>query len=173
MQNKYTYRVGWSEEDGAFVARCLEFPSLGAHGSSTEAALKEIQSVVEFCVNDMKKSGEEIPEPLGTKNFSGKFALRLPPEIHRQLTIESTEAGVSLNQFILSRLGGDPISRTDVVTKLWAHIRREMKASKAPSEHGQPRKRESEQPTPKGYGKSMHAGARKGSEAGARPRRTR
>lgn len=31
---KYTYRIEWSEEDGCHVARCLEFPSLSAHGDT-------------------------------------------------------------------------------------------------------------------------------------------
>ena len=37
MRNKverYTYRIEWSQEDGIFVARCVEFPGLGAHGHS-------------------------------------------------------------------------------------------------------------------------------------------
>jgi hypothetical protein len=29
---RYTYRIEWSQEDGIFVARCVEFPGLGAQG---------------------------------------------------------------------------------------------------------------------------------------------
>ncbi len=45
---KYTYRVEWSEEDKLYVARCPEFPSLAAHGSTVEDALKEIEKVVDI-----------------------------------------------------------------------------------------------------------------------------
>ena len=41
--DKYTYRIEWSEEDRAHVARCLEFPSLAAHGKTSEDALREIK----------------------------------------------------------------------------------------------------------------------------------
>jgi len=44
--SKYTYRIEWSEEDQAHLARCLEFPSLITHGKTPEKALKEIEVVV-------------------------------------------------------------------------------------------------------------------------------
>ena len=43
---KYSYRVEWSEEDGAYLARVLEFPSLAAHGSSLEKAIGELKKAV-------------------------------------------------------------------------------------------------------------------------------
>jgi len=46
LTEKYTYRVEWSEEDKTHIARCLEFPSLMAHGDTIEGALKEIKEVV-------------------------------------------------------------------------------------------------------------------------------
>ncbi|NMD47819.1 MAG: toxin-antitoxin system HicB family antitoxin, partial [Propionibacterium sp.] len=36
---------------------------------------------------------------------SGKFMVRLPPELHRQLAIEAAEQHVSLNRLISGRLG--------------------------------------------------------------------
>jgi predicted RNase H-like HicB family nuclease len=46
MIDKYTYRLEWSDEDNCHVARCIEFPSLGAYGKTAEKALKEIRAVV-------------------------------------------------------------------------------------------------------------------------------
>jgi predicted RNase H-like HicB family nuclease len=101
---KYTYRIEWSEEDHCHVARCLEFPSLAAHGDSIEEALREIEYVVVESVKWMKIDGETVPEPLGLKKFKGHLTLRIPPEKHRELAIRCAEEGVSLNRFILSRL---------------------------------------------------------------------
>jgi len=101
---KYTYRIEWSEDDGCHVARCIEFPSLAAHGDTIEEALKEIEYVVAESVKWMKKEGEAVPEPLGLKKFRGHLTLRIPPEKHRELAIRCAEEGVSLNRFILSRL---------------------------------------------------------------------
>ena len=71
--DRYTYREEWSEEDNAYIARCLEFPSLLAHGATPEAALAELHSVVSAVVADMEQEGESIPEPLESKVYSGKL----------------------------------------------------------------------------------------------------
>ncbi|MDR0518951.1 MAG: type II toxin-antitoxin system HicB family antitoxin [Clostridiales Family XIII bacterium] len=101
---KYTYRVEWSEEDGAHIAYCLEFPSLAAHGSAPEKALSEIQTVVAAAVKWMDESGEQVPEPIGAKKYRGNISLRVSPDIHRRLAILSAEAGISLNQYIISKI---------------------------------------------------------------------
>ncbi len=95
--DRYTYRVTWSEEDQEHVGLCAEFPSLSWLASSPEAALRGIRSVVAKVVQDMQANGETIPEALALRHFSGKFMVRVPPEIHRRLTVEAAEAGVSLN----------------------------------------------------------------------------
>jgi predicted RNase H-like HicB family nuclease len=102
--DKYTYRIEWSEVDQCHVARCLEFPSLAAHGDTTEEALREIEYVVAESVKWMQEEGEAAPEPLGLKKFKGLLTLRIPPEKHRDLAIRCAEEGISLNRFILSRL---------------------------------------------------------------------
>jgi predicted RNase H-like HicB family nuclease len=102
--SKYTYRIEWSEDDRCHVARCLEFPSLAAHGDTVEDALREIEFVVKETIDWLQEEGEPIPEPLGMKKFKGHLTLRVPAEKHRELAIRSAEEGVSVNQFILSRL---------------------------------------------------------------------
>jgi predicted RNase H-like HicB family nuclease len=101
---KYTFRIEWSEEDNVHIARCLEFPSLSAHGAGVLDALREIESVVEETIAWLKEEGAPIPTPFGLKKFRGHLTLRVPTEKHRELVIRSTEEGVSVNQFILSRL---------------------------------------------------------------------
>lgn len=102
--DKYTYRVEWSEEDKTHIARCLEFPSLTADSSTPEKAITELRKVVETSVDWMKEEGEEIPEPIGLQKFKGNLTLRVPPEVHKNLAIKSAEEGVSINQYILSKL---------------------------------------------------------------------
>ncbi len=101
---QYLYSVGWSEADEAFVARVAEFPSLAAHGDTQEEAMGEIKNVVEFVLNDLKESGEPVPEPFGKRSFSGKLVLRMPEYMHRQLTIEAMQQGISLNQLLNLKL---------------------------------------------------------------------
>jgi predicted RNase H-like HicB family nuclease len=100
----YTYRVTWSEDDEEHVGLCAEFPSLSWLAASPEVALRGIRNAVGDVVADMKKSGEPIPEPLSTHDFSGKFSVRVPPNVHRELALEAAEAGVSLNRLVTVKL---------------------------------------------------------------------
>tara|TARA_R100001591_G_scaffold63267_3_gene73014 strand:+ start:60720 stop:61058 length:339 start_codon:yes stop_codon:yes gene_type:complete len=102
--DRYTYRVTWSEEDQEHVGLCVEFPSLSWLAEDPEHALKGIRQLVHDCVEDMRKNNEPVPEPLSSKQYSGKFMVRVPPETHRMLTIEAAESGVSLNRLISSKL---------------------------------------------------------------------
>ena len=102
--DKYTYRVTWSEEDSEYVGLCSEFPSLSWLAETPERALMGIRKVVNDVVADMLSNGEPIPDPISTKKFSGKFMVRVPPDVHRQLAMEAAEAGVSLNRIASTKL---------------------------------------------------------------------
>jgi predicted HicB family RNase H-like nuclease len=102
--DRYTYRVTWSANDNEYVGLCAEFPSLSWLASTPEAALKGIRRVVEDVVKDMRENGEAVPEPIASRRYSGKFMVRVPPEVHRNLAIKAAEAGVSLNRLASSKL---------------------------------------------------------------------
>jgi len=101
---KYTYRVTWSEEDEEFVGLCSEFPSLSWLAETSEETLKGIHLAVKGCLEDMLENGEEIPTPISSRSYSGKFMVRIPPEVHRHLALEAIEAGVSLNRIASAKL---------------------------------------------------------------------
>lgn len=100
----YTYRVTWSEEDQEYVGLCAEFPGLSWLADSPEAALRGVRRMVAESVEEMETSGESIPEPLASRTFSGKFMVRVPPDVHRELTLQAAEAGVSLNRLATVKL---------------------------------------------------------------------
>jgi len=100
----YTYRVTWSPEDGEHIGLCVEFPSLSWLAASPEKALVGIRQVVTSVVKDMQDNGEEVPQPMADREYSGKFLVRVPPTIHRALAIRAAEEGVSLNRFVGAKL---------------------------------------------------------------------
>ena len=102
--DRYTYRITWSEEDKEYVGLCVEFPSLSWLDESPESALKGIREVVEDVIKDIKKNGASPPQPFSCKNFSGKFVVRIPPEVHRSLATQAEEEGISLNRLVSSKL---------------------------------------------------------------------
>ena len=100
----YTYRVTWSPEDNEHVGLCAEFPSLSWLAPTPGGALKGIRQLVSEVVADLKESGDQVPDPLASRPYSGRFLVRVPPEVHRELAMEAAEAGVSLNRLASARL---------------------------------------------------------------------
>ena len=100
----YTYRVTWSQEDGEHLGLCAEFPSLSWLAATPDAALKGIRRIVAQSAEDMRNSGEDVPQPLAERRYSGQFKVRIPPEVHRALATQAAEQGVSLNRLASAKL---------------------------------------------------------------------
>jgi predicted HicB family RNase H-like nuclease len=102
--DQYTYRVTWSDEDNQCVGLCAEFPSLSWLDATPEKALRGIRKIVAEVVADMRANGESVPEPISQHRYSGKFMVRVPPEVHRKLVIEAAEEDISLNRLVSAKL---------------------------------------------------------------------
>ncbi len=105
MNDRYTYRITWSNEDNEYVGLCVEFPGLSWLAKTPEEALRGIRNIVAQVVNDLKSNNEPVPEPIAVKKYSCKFLVRIPPELHRRLAIEAAESGISLNRLASDKLG--------------------------------------------------------------------
>jgi predicted HicB family RNase H-like nuclease len=103
----YAYRVSWSAEDGEFVATCLELPSLSWLASTQVKALSGIRKLVDEVFADLVASGEDPPVPLAERHYSGRFNIRISPDLHRELTIRAADHHMSLNRFVSDRLARD------------------------------------------------------------------
>lgn len=104
IADRYVYRVEWSEEDGEFVGLCAELPSLSWLAESPDEAFAGIRGLAVEVLQDMEANGEEPPEPLSVRRYSGKIHFRTTPEVHKKLAICAAEARVSLNRFLNSKI---------------------------------------------------------------------
>jgi len=102
----YTYRVRWSAEDEAYIGTVAELPSLSWAADDQGAAFQGIRELVVDVLEDMRASGETLPEAIADRSYSGKFMVRVTPEVHRQLALDAAEQQVSLNRLAASRLVG-------------------------------------------------------------------
>ena len=101
---RYTYRVFWSDEDREHVGVCAELGGLSWLEKSPEAALRGIRKAARDAVVVFEESGDPVPEPLHDRRYSGVFKVRIPPEVHRKLTLEAGEQNVSLNRLVSAKL---------------------------------------------------------------------
>ena len=65
LEEKYEIDIGYSEEDGCFVARIPQLPFTGAHGDTFEEALAGARDGVAATVQAARELGKPLPEPLG------------------------------------------------------------------------------------------------------------
>lgn len=52
----------------------------------------------------MATAGEQVPDAISARKYSGKFVVRVPPEVHRHLALEAAESGISLNRVVSAKL---------------------------------------------------------------------
>lgn len=104
LNRKYTYRVVWSSKRNRHITTCAEFPEMEKESATVTGGISRLRREIQVKVEEMFNSGQEPPEPLGDKEYSGKFVLRITPEMHRELAIEAAESGVSLNYHLASIL---------------------------------------------------------------------
>ena len=102
--DRYTYRVTWSEEDEEYVGLCVEYPSLSWLAATPQEALEGIRQMVADVVANMQANDERVPEPIALRYYSGKFTVRIPPDLHRRLALEAAESGISLNRLASAKL---------------------------------------------------------------------
>lgn len=103
----YTYRVAWSVEDGEFVPTVAEFPSLSWLAPTQVEALEGLGALLADVIADLQEQGEDVPEPISERQFSGKFNLRLGAKLHREVAQRAAEENLSINQWVVRKLMAD------------------------------------------------------------------
>ncbi|MCP4752760.1 MAG: type II toxin-antitoxin system HicB family antitoxin [Proteobacteria bacterium] len=92
----YTGSVNYNADDKLFHGKVLGITDvIGFEGSSVDELEKDFQDAIDDYFDTCKKL-EKKPE----KPFSGKFVLRLPSELHRDIAVEAKNAEISLNAWI-------------------------------------------------------------------------
>jgi antitoxin HicB len=99
-----------AQPEGEYGARVAELPNCIAAGSTPGEALAMLRDAMEGWLLVSLESGDDIPEPAPDlplsaaleSSYSGKFLLRVPRSVHRQLAERAAQEDVSLNQLVLS-----------------------------------------------------------------------
>lgn len=94
------------EEGGGFQA---SIPLLGKYaflgdGETIEEAITNLEETKKYLFQKYLEQGIPIPEPVEEdeeKEYSGKFVLRIPSELHRYLSFEARKNKTTLNQYCL------------------------------------------------------------------------
>jgi predicted HicB family RNase H-like nuclease len=92
------------DEDGEWLAHFVEMPNISAFGDSPEAALNELETAWKATKESYSKHGDPVPVAPSKKQYSGQFNVRIDKRVHRDLAVEASRAGISLNALVAQKL---------------------------------------------------------------------
>lgn len=90
-------------EGGGYIARLPEIGrfAITGDGDTPEEAIKCLETAKRERFSEYLRKGIQIPEPKKEKeDYSGRFVVRLPRLLHRQLAEAAKENNTSLNQYV-------------------------------------------------------------------------
>ena len=98
----YTIEVIRDESDGlpGYVARVVELPGCLTQADDFQELGEMIEDAMRAWIETALEDGQTIPEPWPIEAYSGKFVVRVPRSLHRQLVVAAESDGVSLNSFV-------------------------------------------------------------------------
>ena len=99
------YRIELMRDDSdpsepVWFAKIFELPGCITEADTAEEATEMIQDAMTAWLETALEAGRAIPEPRPAENYSGKFVVRLPKSLHRELAESAKREGVSLNQLV-------------------------------------------------------------------------
>jgi antitoxin HicB len=93
------------EEYSGWFARVVELPGCMTQGDTFEELGEMIEDAMRLWIETAAEDGQEIPEPRPAESYSGKFIVRVPRALHRELVEAADRENVSLNLFVSTALG--------------------------------------------------------------------
>ena len=103
-RDQYLKIVEWSEEDQCYIGRVPGLALGGVHGKNEAKVYEKLGALVDEWVKIYQEDNAPLPAATAGKKYSGKFNLRISPELHERLTIESLKINESLNSYCVKIL---------------------------------------------------------------------
>ena len=110
---EYSFNV-IADPDGGYVIEYPDLPGCLTQADTLDEIAPMAAEVRELWIEAAFENGITIPLPSYPEEYSGKFNVRLPRSLHRQLVESAERDGVSLNQYVTMLLSrGDAQHRIE------------------------------------------------------------
>ena len=96
----YMKVIEWSEEEGCYIGSAPPLIGPCCRGTTEEEVYQQLAVTVDEWLMELERKRNALPEPSAGRNYSGKFIVRVSPEIHRALAIRAMLEHRSLNSFV-------------------------------------------------------------------------
>ncbi|HLC25619.1 MAG TPA: toxin-antitoxin system HicB family antitoxin [bacterium] len=90
-----------------FLAEISILPGCMSHGKTPNEAMEMIEEAKETWIRSCLEDGYEVPEPRDEEEYSGRFVVRIPKSLHKNLAEMARRENVSLNQLVVSLLSAN------------------------------------------------------------------
>ena len=89
------------DEDGSYFIQFPDLPGCMTCGATIEEALEMGNDAKKCWIESALQEGAFIPEPKAVDDYPDNFKLRLPKTLYKQLAVNASAEGVSMNQYCL------------------------------------------------------------------------
>ena len=103
LEREYRFDV-IADPDGGYVVRYPDLPGCMTQVERIEDVGPAAEEIRSLWIEAAFELGQSIPAPTYPDEFSGKFNVRIPKSLHRDLVHLAAAEGVSLNQLVVSLL---------------------------------------------------------------------
>ena len=97
-KDKYLKIVEWSDEDNCYVGSIPGFLGPCCHGDDEQDVYKQLCKILDEWIEIHENDQIPLPKETVSKEYSGKFVLRVNKELHKLLVIKALQSNLSLNQ---------------------------------------------------------------------------
>lgn len=101
---QYTFTLSQYHPGDPWTSTVLEFPGVISEGADPNEAIEMAREALGLMIELRLEEGRDVPEPLETREFSGRLQLRLNPELHRLATTRAAHENVSLNRWLAASI---------------------------------------------------------------------
>jgi predicted RNase H-like HicB family nuclease len=104
LEQEYPYTV--IPDEGSYFIKFPDLPGCMTQVESPAEIAAMAEEIRTLWIEGEYEDGHDIPEPVSTSGYSGKFVVRLPKSLHRELAEGAEREGVSLNAWVNHLLAG-------------------------------------------------------------------
>ncbi len=105
--SRYSVLIKLEDVDGEsyFVGRAQEWPDVEVFEKDAKTAYEATLAIIDDLQRALREQGTEVPAPYKTeREYSGRFTVRTPRWLHRDLAEAAEREGASFNQYIATIL---------------------------------------------------------------------
>jgi predicted HicB family RNase H-like nuclease len=108
---RYVKVIEWDPADRCFIGSAPPIIGPSCHGATEAEVLRKLAPIVDEWVAMFLGEGRPLPEATANREYSGKFLIRLDPELHKKAALHALVNGQSLNQYVVETLENEYLAR--------------------------------------------------------------